>query len=157
MKGLSLELSGRRCLNSFRKIFQRPKLPRNASGKLSGNLSETSSYSSFSRFPSSETVFCFLTVCSEKIMQGSYSSYNIPAFPACSRSVHTYADKKARPIPPQKLLYYGTFVSERQGYPTKNVPRGTRLRGRVKRSKPLIYKGLRLVVTVGLEPTTPSM
>ena len=44
-------------------------------------------------------------------------------------------------------------MSERQGYPTKNVPRGTRLRGRVKRSKPLIYKGLRVVVTVGLDPT----
>ena len=37
------------------------------------------------------------------------------------------------------------------------VPRGTLYRKWTKRKKPLIYKGFRVVVTVGLEPTTPSM
>ena len=41
--------------------------------------------------------------------------------------------------------------------PDKNVPRGTRLRGRAKKTQPLIFKGCAVVVTVGLEPTTPSM
>ena len=44
---------------------------------------------------------------------GSYSSYEVPTFPARKHSVHTYVGAKARPIagkeaipnPPQKLLY----------------------------------------------------
>ena len=44
---------------------------------------------------------------------GSYSSYEVPTFPARKHSVHTYVGAKGRPIagkkaipnPPQKLLY----------------------------------------------------
>ena len=40
--------------------------------------------------------------------------------------------------------------------PEKSAPLGGDVGG-IKKWKPLIYKGFRVVVTVGLEPTTPSM
>ena len=46
---------------------------------------------------------------------------------------------------------------ERAVHIDKRVLQRTCTPSRGKRNKPLIYKGLRLVVTVGLEPTTPSM
>ena len=80
-------------------------------------------------------------------------------------SVHIYdgikanpnSSNKANPIPATKppdrvALLVEQAVHIYGVYPFGRVPR----RGQ-KRSKPLIYKGLRVVVTVGLEPTTPSM
>ena len=43
-----------------------------------------------------------------------------------------------------------------EGNPEKSEPLGGDAEGQ-KKWKPLIYKGFQVVVTVGLEPTTPSM